>query len=66
MDSSRRTNLIPVVVQFCSDLSSWTVGVLVITLPDQSAGALFHLGYSKDNDITFDCFYLQLILHKFL
>ncbi len=56
-----RVNVIPAVLQFASDLSSWTVGILVITLSDNKGGALFHLGYCEEQGLTFDCFFFCAI-----
>lgn len=58
-------NFIPIIVQFTSDFRQYTIGLITIVFPDQTAGALFHLGYSEEQGMTFDIFFLQLILQKF-
>lgn len=58
-------NLIPIICQLNTRFTEWTIGLGVVMFPDETAGALFHLGYSEDQGITFDCMYLMLILQKF-
>lgn len=58
-------NFVPIIAQFTSDFRQYTIGLLTVVFPDHTAGALFHLGYTEDGGISFDIFWLQLILQKF-
>lgn len=58
-------NLIPIICQLNTRFTEWTIGIGVVMFPDETAGALFHLGYSEDTGMTFDCFWITLILQKF-
>jgi len=58
--------VIPIILQFQTNLSSFTIGIGVINNPaTSSASALFHLGYCQESGLSFDLFYLQGLMDKY-
>jgi hypothetical protein len=51
-------NIIPIILQLHLNLSSFTIGIGVINnLAEETASALFHLGYDKDDGFSLDLFF---------